>query len=171
MKEGEDNISDDDEVSFNKKRTREEKEAEDRVRLIVISLNFSSSYHLLNDWSTPSSVRKVEETIDAANAMCPRKVIYAHTNHAFVDGIRQSMEVSRHHLLVHYYYSPDWFAYAIALISNFLSNRITVTQTVETQCEMDEEMTVRKLPLESQGLLESYLPPPINRARHDMTWH
>ena len=49
MKEGEDNISDDDEVSFNKKRTREEKEAEDRVRLIVISLNFSSSYHLLND--------------------------------------------------------------------------------------------------------------------------
>jgi hypothetical protein len=37
MKEGEDNISDDDEVSFNKKRTREEKEAEDRVRLTVIS--------------------------------------------------------------------------------------------------------------------------------------
>ena len=37
MKEGEDNISDDDEVSFNKKRTREEKEAEDRVRLINLS--------------------------------------------------------------------------------------------------------------------------------------
>lgn len=38
MKEGEDNISDDDEVSFNKKRTREEKEAEDRVRLIILFL-------------------------------------------------------------------------------------------------------------------------------------
>lgn len=49
MKEGEDNISDDDEVSFNKKRTREEKEAEDRVSLTIISLNFSTSYHLLND--------------------------------------------------------------------------------------------------------------------------
>ena len=38
MKEGEDKISDDDEVSFNKKRTREEKEAADSVRLITIFL-------------------------------------------------------------------------------------------------------------------------------------
>jgi hypothetical protein len=37
MKEGEDVPSEDDELSLNKKRTREEKEAEDRVRLVYIT--------------------------------------------------------------------------------------------------------------------------------------
>mmetsp|Transcript_3670 Transcript_3670/g.3826 ORF Transcript_3670/g.3826 Transcript_3670/m.3826 type:complete len:108 (-) Transcript_3670:485-808(-) len=33
------------------------------------------------------------------------------------------------------------------------------SNNVETQCEMDEGMTVRTLILETQGQLESYLPP------------
>lgn len=43
MKDGEDVPSEDDELSLNKKRTREEKEAEDRVRLVsdAPSTNFT----------------------------------------------------------------------------------------------------------------------------------
>ena len=34
---------------------------------------------------------------------------------------------------------------------------VSATQDVEIQCELDENMTIRTLPLEVQGFLESYM--------------
>jgi hypothetical protein len=140
MKEGEDNISDDDEVSFNKKRTREEKEAEDRVSLTVISLKSRGNY------------RCSKCNVPKKGHICPYQPRFRRRDQT-IDGSKSASP-------------PSTFLLFSSLMrlrnpTNFklFCNRITVTQTVETQCEMDEEMTVRKLPLESQGLLESYLPP------------
>lgn len=91
--------------------------------------------------------------------MCPRRVTFVHISLDSVGEIKQLTEV--HPLLS--CKLPSLFFILHELYINLIKRiqilSCVVTQTVETQCEMDEEMTVRNLPLESQGLLESYLPP------------
>ena len=93
--------------------------------------------------------------------MYPRKVISVHINLVSDDETKQLKEVhcDRFYPEIINIISTSFALYLKPHLSHYYYPIFeTVTQTVETQCEMDEEMTVRNLTLETQGTLESYLP-------------
>ena len=102
LKEVEDAPSEDDEeVLLNKKRTREEKEAEDRVCNASIYRILYHTQHMISilphdfDTSHPLSMicRKVEVIIGVANVMFQKKAMFVPINHVFAGETRRWMEV------------------------------------------------------------------------------
>ena len=92
--------------------------------------------------------------------MYQKKDMYVHISLGFADEIMSLKEVRRSKKAIEYENPTRNLITPYILSITSVRLQITIlsaTQDVEIQCELDENMTIRTLPLEVQGFLESYM--------------